>query len=135
MSVTKGWDRPYEISEIMGTHVKNTQGEYLGRIDDLVFDQEGRVSFAILAHGGFMRMGEKLVAIPFTALSFHKEPKHFVLDVTRERLESAPAFSRSTLGDQKWAEDVYRYFGQQPYWTLGGEATKEHAAEYEYVYP
>ena len=112
-----GWQRPYEASEILGIHVMNRQGEDLGRIDNLVLDTNGRVSFVILAHGGFLRIGEKLTAIPFSALSYGTTEKHFVLDVTRERLESAPVFSRNTLGDLQWAEEVYRYFGQQPYWT------------------
>ena len=142
MSMTKGFDRPYEVSGVMGTFVKSPQGEYLGRIDDFVFDTEGRISFAILAHGGFLKFGEKRVAIPFNALSYNKEPKHFVLDVTREKLESAPAFSRRTLGDPQWAEDAYRYFGQQPYWTErgfkggAGETMKEeHTIEFEYIFP
>jgi hypothetical protein len=27
--------------------------------------------------------------------------------------------------NEKWAEDVYRYFGQQPFWTTGGDAMEE----------
>ncbi len=111
-----GWQRPYEASEILGTHMMNRQGEDLGRISNLVLDTRGRVSFVILAHGGFLRIGEKLTPVPFGALSYDTE-KHLVLDITREKLESAPVFSRKTLGDLQWAKEVYRYFGQQPYWT------------------
>ncbi len=117
VSMTTRWQRPYEVSEILGTHAMNPHGEDLGRISDLVFDTEGRISFAILAHGGFLRIGEKRTAIPFPALSYESNEKHFVLDATRERLEAAPVFSKKTLGDLQWAEEVYRYFGQQPYWT------------------
>jgi sporulation protein YlmC with PRC-barrel domain len=119
MAMTYGSGRLHEVTEILGNHVMNSQGEDLGRINDLVFDSEGRVSFAVLAHGGFLRIGEKLTAIPFNTLSYEDKEKHFVLDVTREKLESAPAFSRKTLSDLRWAEDVYRYFGQQPYWSEG----------------
>jgi sporulation protein YlmC with PRC-barrel domain len=119
MSMAHGSGRLHEVTEILGNHVMNSQGEDLGRINDLVFDPEGRVSFAILAHGGFLRIGEKLIAIPFSSFSYEDKERHFVLDVTGERLESAPAFSKKTLGDLRWAEDVYRYFGQQPRWTEG----------------
>jgi hypothetical protein len=50
-------------------------------------------------------------------LSYVEEPKHFVLNATEEKIQSAPLFSRKTLDDPKWAENVYQYFGQQPYWT------------------
>lgn len=117
--MTKGWDRPYWVSSLVETPVKNTQGEYLGRIDDFIIDNGG-ISFAILVYGGFLRIGEKSVAIPFNALSLGDKGRYFVLDISRERLESAPTFSMITdLANRKWAEDVYKYFGQQPYWTEG----------------
>ena len=57
--MTKGWNRPYEVTEIVGTQVRDPQGEEVGKIDDLVFDTEGRISFAIVGYGGFLRMGPK----------------------------------------------------------------------------
>jgi len=118
--MAKGLDRPYGLTEIVGSGVKNLQGMYLGRITDLVIDPHGRVAFAVLSHGGFLRMGETSVAIPFEALTFDRTGKHFALDITKERLNSAPGFARRDLPSEKWAEDVYRYFGRQPYWTEGG---------------
>ena len=117
ISMTKGWNRPYGASEIVGTQVKNPQGEVMGKIDDLVFDDEGRISFAILGYGGFLGIGQNLVAIPITSLSYVEEPKHFVLNTTEENIQSAPHFSKKALDDPGWANDFYRYFGQQPYWT------------------
>ena len=43
-----------------------------------------------------------------------------------EKLEAAPSFDRTAgLIERTWSEDVYRDFGQQPYWT---EETKEEVA-------
>ena len=114
-----GFDKPYEVSTLVGTHVKNHQDEYLGRINDFVIDKD-RIAFAILAHGGFLRMGEKLVVVPFSALSFDHTGGYFKLDTSNERLESAPVFKSTELASGKWAEDVFKYFGQQPYWTEWG---------------
>jgi sporulation protein YlmC with PRC-barrel domain len=118
--MAKGMNRPYELSEILGSTVKNLQGFYLGRITDLVVDPHGRVAFAVLSHGGFLRMGEESVAIPFDALTYDSKGKHFALDITPERFRSAPAFTTRDPINEKWADDVYRYFGRQPYWTEGG---------------
>jgi sporulation protein YlmC with PRC-barrel domain len=114
-----GLGRPYGVSEMVRTDVKNLQGEELGRITDFVIDSQGRVAFAILSHGGFLRMGEKSVAIPFKALSYDRKGRHFVLDMSKDRLKSAPSFALRDLYNEKWAGEDYRYFGQQPYWTEG----------------
>jgi len=117
ISMTKGWNRPYGASEIVGTQVKNPQGEVLGKIHDLVFDDEGRISFAILGYGGFLGIGQNLVAVPITSLSYAEESRDFVLNTTKENIQSAPLFSKKALDNPGWASDFYRYFGQQPYWT------------------
>jgi hypothetical protein len=117
--MTKGSSRPYEASKLVGTYVKNLQGEYLGRVNDFIINKD-RIAFGILSHGGFLGMGGKLVAIPFGALSFEHKGGYFVLDISRDRLESAPEFDRTRFASPTWAEDVYRFFGLQPYWTEGG---------------
>ena len=117
ISMTKGWNRPYEATEIVGTKVKDPQGAEVGKIDDLVFDNEGRISFAIVGYGGFLGFDQNLVAVPVDSLTYVDEPRHFVLDATKEKVQSAPLFSKKTLNDPGWADGVYRFFGQQPYWT------------------
>lgn len=41
------------------------------------------------------------------------------MDTSKEKLAAAPTFKMSDLSDQKLAEDAYRHFGQQPYWSEG----------------
>jgi sporulation protein YlmC with PRC-barrel domain len=117
LSMTKGWNRPYAASEIVGTQVKNTQGKVLGKIDDLVFDDEGRISFAILGYGGFLGIDQNFVAVPITSFSYAKEPRHFLINTAKQDIQSAPIFSKKALDNPNWANGFYRYFGQQPYWT------------------
>ncbi len=117
LSMTKGWNRPYAASEIVGTEVKNDQGELLGKVKDLVFDGEGRISFAVLGYGGFLGISQNLVAVPITSLSYVQEPRYFAMNTTKESIQSAPLFSKQALNNPNWANDYYRYFGQQPYWT------------------
>ena len=117
LSMTKGWNRQYAASEIVGTRVKNGQGEVEGRIDDLVFDNEGRISFAILGYGGFLGIDRNLVAVPVTSLSYVEEARYFTFNTMKVNIQSAPPFSKKDLDNPGWANGVYRYFGQQPYWT------------------
>jgi hypothetical protein len=58
-----------------------------------------------------------LIAVPFSSLSIRGE-NAFVLNTTRERLAIASGFDASgDLNNSRWAGDVYRYFGVEPYWT------------------
>lgn len=119
----QGWSKEYTFGQIVGTSVRNEQGQDLGKISDIVIDAQGHVPFAVLSHGGFWGMGGKSIAIPFTALSFNQNGNYMVLNADQAKLQSAPAFKVSDLSNRKWAEDVYHYFGQQPYWTEeGGQA-------------
>ena len=120
------WGEAYSFNQkIRGTFVKNQEGQDLGKILDIVIDSQGHVPFAVLSHGGFWGVGGKLVAVPFSVLSFDRMGKDLVLNSTKEKLDLAPAFKESDLTNRKWAEDVYRYFGQQPYWTEGGSEAME----------
>jgi hypothetical protein len=71
-------------------------------------------------------MGEKDVAVPYTAFSFNESEDHAVLDVTKEQLASAPEVGADeNLTDRAFAEEVYRHFGERPYWTEKGGAADE----------
>jgi sporulation protein YlmC with PRC-barrel domain len=92
------------------TEVKNLKGERLGEIEDFVIDSQGRIPFVMLYHAG------KMIIIPYTALSI--EGNFFVLDASEEKLASPPVVDEKEDSiDQAKAKEIYRYFGQIPYWT------------------
>jgi sporulation protein YlmC with PRC-barrel domain len=123
--MSKGWHRSYQTSEVTGSVVMNHEGRYLGRVKDFVFDQDGHVTFAIIGFGKYWRvMGEDSVAVPFSALTYDPKGKHLVVDINWEKFQSAPRFSKNELMDRQREEEVYRYFGQQPYWTEEGWSPK-----------
>jgi sporulation protein YlmC with PRC-barrel domain len=107
-----------EVSQLIGKEVKNMEGEHLGTVRDFVKDSEGRISFVIVAYGGFIGLGEKRVAIPYSALTYNAETQHYSCAVSRDRFAAAPEFeSAEKLRDLSSAEEIYRYFGQRPYWS------------------
>jgi sporulation protein YlmC with PRC-barrel domain len=118
----KEGDVIYQISKLVGSEVKNTEGEDLGRINDFAMDSNGHLAFAILSYTVFWHAFEpetveKLVAIPFSALSFVPGGNYFVLNTTRERLASAPTFKGKEDLSRGFTEEVYGHFGLQPPWT------------------
>jgi sporulation protein YlmC with PRC-barrel domain len=104
---------------LMGANVQSKNGKAEARIDDLVIDsRDGRVAFLVLDR--VPGRGDLEVAVPFGELSM--KGNTFVLDTTGERLAAAPSFDEySDMNNLKWAESVYRFFGQRPYWTEGGQ--------------
>lgn len=122
--MASGMGRAFGANEIIGVYVKNQQGEELGKITDLVVDSEGRTALAILSHGGFLGIHEKETAIPFKSLRYDEAAKQVVLDISKEEFAAAPTFKMSDLSGHKRAENVYRYFGQQPYWSEGEKLFK-----------
>jgi len=111
---------PVKASSVIGTNVVNRLGDNLGDIKEVVIDPcSGRVAYAVVSFGGFLSMGEKLFAIPFSALEYNVAKRDYVLDVSKERLEDAPGFDKDhwpSMADEKWNRDVYRYYDRLPYW-------------------
>ncbi|NMG75403.1 PRC-barrel domain-containing protein [Aromatoleum diolicum] len=104
-----------------GDDVVNHQGEDLGMIKEIMIDvAAGRVAYAVLASGGFLGIGDKYFAIPWSALTLDADNKRFVLDVDKEQLKNAPGFDKDhwpTMADPAWATEVHRYYGQPTYWS------------------
>lgn len=103
-----------------GDDVVNDVGESLGEIDSIMIDvPTGRVAYAVLSFGGFLGMGDKLFAIPWSALTLDADSKKFVLNIEKEKLKAAPGFDKDhwpTMAHETWAEEVHRFYGVEPYW-------------------
>ena len=110
--------RVWRSSDLVGMKVKNSAGQDLGKIDDLVIDMNtGKVRYAAVSFGGFLGVGDKLFAVPFSAFKTHynaaDNAKHFVLNVDKKQLEAAPGFDKKNwpdFGDPKWGPDYDRHF-------------------------
>ena len=104
---------------LVGNDVCNQQDDDLGDIKEIMLDMRtGRVSYAVLSFGGFLGMGEKLFAVPWEALTLDTENKRFVLDVKKDRLDSAPGFDSDQwpdMADANWAKGIHDYYGTKPY--------------------
>jgi sporulation protein YlmC with PRC-barrel domain len=75
--------------------VINPQGEDLGDIKDFMLNTDsGEVEYAVLSFGGFMNMGDKLFAVPMTALKLDTDRKCFILNADKEQLKDAPGFDK-----------------------------------------
>ena len=103
-----------------GNTVLSSDGDDVGKIKDIMLDvQGGRVAYAVLSSGGFLGIGDKLLAIPWSALTLDTDRKCFVLSVTSEQIKNAPGFDKDqwpAMADRTWATSVHQYYGRAPYW-------------------
>ena len=64
-------------------------------------------------------MGDKLFAVPWSALRVDEDEKQFILDVEKNRLEKAPGFDKDNwpdMADTSWGSQIYSYYAVRPYW-------------------
>jgi sporulation protein YlmC with PRC-barrel domain len=64
----------WRTSKVVGLSVYNSKDENIGSISDLLMDKSGNIKAAVIGVGGFLGMGEHLVAIPFDKIKFVEEP-------------------------------------------------------------
>ena len=111
---------PLKASSMIGTSVVNPAGDNLGDLKEIVIDpRSGKVAYAVVSFGGFLGMGEKLFAVPFSALQFNPEENEYLLDVPKDRLKMAPGFDPEhwpAMSDEKWNREVYKFYDRSPYW-------------------
>jgi sporulation protein YlmC with PRC-barrel domain len=69
----------------------------IGKIDDVLVDLDrGSVSAVVLSVGGFLGMGDKLVAVPSNQIKVSPEAR-FTTDLTEDQLTNAPAFEPTKM--------------------------------------
>ncbi|HEV7881843.1 PRC-barrel domain-containing protein [Bradyrhizobium sp.] len=64
----------WRASKLAGVNVYNEANEKIGDINDVILDKSGKASKVILGVGGFLGMGEHLVAVPLEKLKWVNEP-------------------------------------------------------------
>jgi sporulation protein YlmC with PRC-barrel domain len=108
-------------SKMCGNKVINQQNETLGQIDEIVIDlPRGRIAYAAMASGGFLGLGERLFAVPWTTLAYDAGRECFVMDARKEIFENAPGFDKDRWPaqvDAEWHDQVHRYYGAPLYWS------------------
>jgi sporulation protein YlmC with PRC-barrel domain len=92
-------------NQVIGKDVKDTQGEKLGTVHDIVLTPDyQQASYVAVSYGGVFSVGSKLYAIPWQAL--HVGPKgDITMSATRAQFQEATSFSNDnwpSRGDSRW---------------------------------
>ena len=82
----------WRASKMVGLNVYNDNNESVGSINDMLTDKTGSVKAVVIGVGGFLGVGEHLVAVPFDKVKFVSEP------VAYSSAASSPAGNTRPLG-------------------------------------
>jgi sporulation protein YlmC with PRC-barrel domain len=88
----------WRSSKLVGASVYGPDNKSIGSIDDLIVDQNGGIKAAVIGVGGFLGVGQKDVAVPFTALTIQRKPNSSSIDkitvtYSKQQLSQAPTFA------------------------------------------
>ncbi|MBI5322245.1 PRC-barrel domain-containing protein [Bradyrhizobium sp.] len=64
----------WRASKLVGLSVYNDKNESVGSINDLLTDKNGKITAVVIGVGGFLGVGEHLVAVPFEKVKFSDQP-------------------------------------------------------------
>ncbi|MFO7963400.1 MAG: PRC-barrel domain-containing protein [Desulfobacterales bacterium] len=60
-------------SDLLGSAVNNPQGEQIAEIEDILFTAQGKIHHIVVATGGFLDIGEKMIALDIGSLEFETQ--------------------------------------------------------------
>nr|WP_294521198.1 PRC-barrel domain-containing protein [uncultured Rhodopila sp.] len=88
--------QPEDAEAILGCNVTGPDGKDIGRLVDVLVDENGQPQAAVIDFGGFMGVGSRKVAVHWSALRFKPSGKHQVtLEMTPDQIKAAPEFSNT----------------------------------------
>jgi hypothetical protein len=86
----------FRISKLIGSAVYNDQNEKIGSLDDLITKDGNQIIMAVVSVGGFLGMGNKLVAVPYDKLHLEMnkdQTKVTMPNASKEALNAMPNFT------------------------------------------
>src|ERR1700722_19423712 len=90
----------WRASKVVGLNVYNDSNQSIGSINDLLADKSGNIKAVVIGVGGFLGVGEHLVAIPFDKIKFSNEPVAYTGTAGNS---SSPPASTTTTGSASTA--------------------------------
>ncbi|CAO3446851.1 PRC-barrel domain-containing protein [Azospirillum largimobile] len=113
--------------ELIGKNVYGRDNEKIGEVDDVILDANGQAKQLVVSSGGFLGIGEKQVAVDYTAANWDSQNNRLNLaGMSRDDVKAMPEFKyddtmTSLNKNRKPAEDEKAAPGAAP--TAGSTGT------------
>ena len=81
-------------ASILGRKVRGQDGEDLGRVVDILADEQGRVQIAVIEFGGFLGVGNRRIAVDWSLLKFAPGDADapVILNASKSKLQATPEY-------------------------------------------
>ncbi|HEY4365645.1 MAG TPA: PRC-barrel domain-containing protein [Steroidobacteraceae bacterium] len=114
MTTASGHTSAIRAKKVIGTSVKDTSGQKIGEVEDIVLDkQSNNIMYAVVGFGGFLGMGEKYHPMPWASLDYDESQNSYVVNLTKDQLKAAPADSIEALtrdDGTAYRDSAYTYY-------------------------
>jgi sporulation protein YlmC with PRC-barrel domain len=74
------------VSKILGKKVISQKGEDLGKIEDIMLSKEGCLDYIVLAPGGWLGTGDRLIPIPWKAVKTGAQADTMIVNMDKDQL-------------------------------------------------
>ena len=114
MTTSTGHTSAIRASKVIGTTVKDSAGQRLGEVKDVILDkQSNSILFGVMSFGGVLGIGEKFHPVPWAALDYNEGENAYVINLTKDQLKAAPADSLEELirnDGRAYADRAFDYY-------------------------
>jgi sporulation protein YlmC with PRC-barrel domain len=108
----------HSADDLIGRTVVSSDGEELGRIENLLFAETGQIEYIVFSRGGgIWRLGGNLVPVPWEAANLQVDQgDRLRADLTRRQFESAPTLvgGQEQITSPQYGQRVHGYYGTEP---------------------
>jgi sporulation protein YlmC with PRC-barrel domain len=95
--ITQLQNQQVMASRLIGTTVVSANNESIGDVNDVILDRGGQVAGVVIGVGGFLGIGEKDVAVPFSALEITASANQGAMTSNRTGAGAGAANTNSTV--------------------------------------
>ena len=86
-----------------GTAVYGAESKQIGTIERVMIEKStGRVSYAVLAFGGFLGIGHDHYPLPWASFKYDTNLGGYITGLTEDKLKGAPKYASDN--DWNWSE-------------------------------
>lgn len=78
---------------LIGQDVRNSQGETVAKVEDIILDSNGEAQLLVLKDGGFFGLGGKKVALNYDQAVRHQDTGDVILPVSKPMIDRIAEFS------------------------------------------
>ena len=98
--------------KLIGMTVYDTNGEKVGQVKDILFNESGQATGVVLSVGGVLGLGAKAVGLQWSEVDIQPDAEVAKVQYNKDQLEAAPDFK--TQEAQKAEADAAASQAQQP---------------------